>query len=215
VPLSEVTEMTDLDSRTTIKTPARAEDDPHAGPILLGIARSAIASRGSAVVVGLDDPAWLCEPGATFVTITQDGALRGCIGSVDPVRPLRQDVVQNACAAAFHDPRFRPLRAQDVPAVRIEVSLLSATTPLPATSRQELIEHLHPHVDGLILNWFGHRATFLPQVWEQLADPAEFVEHLLHKAGLPIGFWSPDMCARRFGVTAWHEPHDLKLSRTP
>jgi len=207
--------MTDLDTRTTVKAPLRPEDDPNAGPILLRLARSAIASRGSVPAPEGDEPAWLAAPGASFVTITQDGALRGCIGSVEPLRPLRQDVLHNACAAAFHDPRFRPLRSQEVPAVRIEVSLLSATSPLPASTREVLLKHLHPHVDGLILNWFGHRATFLPQVWEQLPDPGEFVEHLLHKAGLPVSFWSPDMCARRFGVTAWHEPHDLQLARMP
>lgn len=207
--------MTDLDSRTTVKALLRPEDDPHAGPILLRLARSAIASRGSFSALDAPEPAWLSAPGASFVTITQDGGLRGCIGSVEPLRPLRQDVLHNARAAAFHDPRFRPLRSEEVPGVRIEVSLLSATSPLPATSREVLLEHLRPHVDGLILNWFGHRATFLPQVWEQLPDPGEFVEHLLHKAGLPVSFWSPDMCARRFGVTAWREPHDLQLSRLP
>ena len=207
--------MTALDSRTTVGTSLRPEDDPHAGPVLLRLARTAIASRGSAVRLRADDPDWLDAPAATFVTITQDGGLRGCIGSIEPIRTLRDDIVHNACGAAFHDSRFSPLRSQDVPRVRIEVSLLSATSPLPATSREVLIEHLRPHVDGLILNWFGHRATFLPQVWEQLPEPGEFIEHLLHKAGLPISFWSPDVCARRFGVTAWSEPHDLQLTRWP
>ena len=220
--------MTDLDSRTETRqtsaagtalqsrsaAPARPEDDPGAGPILLGLARSAIAARG-AVAAPQNAPAWLGEPAATFVTLTQAGRLRGCIGSIHPSRTLRDDVVHNACAAAFHDPRFPPLSAQDVPRVRIEVSLLSATEPLPASTREELIEHIRPGVDGLILAWHGHRGTFLPQVWEQLPDAQDFLEHLLHKAGLPVTFWAPELTARRFGVTAWAEPDELALVRTP
>lgn len=207
--------MTELDTRTTVGAPLHPEDDPHAGPVLLGIARAAIASRGSSGAAHAGDPGWLAEPGATFVTITEDRALRGCIGSIQPSRTLREDVVHNACAAAFHDPRFPPLRAQDVPRVRLEVSVLSATSPLPATSREVLLEHLQPHVDGLILGWHGHRATFLPQVWEQLPEPGDFLDHLLRKAGLRSDFWASDMAARRFGVTAWAEPHDLRLAQTP
>jgi AmmeMemoRadiSam system protein A len=207
--------MTELDTRTAVGAPLHPEDDPHAGPILLGIARAAIAYRGSSGGAHPEHPEWLAEPGATFVTITEDGSLRGCIGSIQPVRTLRDDVVHNACAAAFHDPRFPPLHAQDVPRVRLEVSVLSATSPLPATSRELLLEHLRPHTDGLILGWHGHRATFLPQVWEQLAKPDAFVDHLLRKAGLRSDFWASDLVARRFGVTAWHEPDDLRLTRVP
>lgn len=204
--------MTELDTRTTVTTPLQAADDPHAGPILLGIARAAIASRGSSGSAHPDEPVWLSEPGAAFVTITEDGSLRGCIGSIQPTRSLRDDVVHNACSAAFHDPRFPPLRAQDVPRVRLEVSVLSATSPLPASTRAGLIGQLRPHTDGLILGWHGHRATFLPQVWEQLPEPDDFVDHLLRKAGLRSDFWATDVVARRFGVTAWTEPHDLRLT---
>lgn len=211
--------MTDLDSRTDVAVvrehpraaPLRPEDDPGAGPVLLGLARAAIAARGS-VSLPQGAPDWLGEPGATFVTLTQDGRLRGCIGSVEAYRRLGEDIIHNACSAAFHDPRFPPLPAQHIPAVRIEVSLLSATEPIPATSREELLEGLRPGVDGLILAWHGHRGTFLPQVWEQLPDPHDFVEHLLHKAGLPVVFWSEDVVAHRFGVTAWREPDELALA---
>ncbi len=218
--------MTDLDSRTRPAAahpgpaaareqpaPPRPQDDPSAGPVLLGLARTAIASRG-VVASASDAPAWLGEPGASFVTLTQDGRLRGCIGSVHPSRRLGDDVIRNACSAAFHDPRFPPLPAQELPGVRIEVSLLSATEPIPAASRDELLASLRPGVDGLILSWHGHRGTFLPQVWEQLPDPHDFVEHLLHKAGLPVVFWSEDVVAHRFTVTAWHEPDELPLTRT-
>jgi AmmeMemoRadiSam system protein A len=207
--------MTELDMRAVVGAPEHPEDDPHAGPVLLGIARAAIASRGSSGAAQPDDPAWLAERRASFVTITEDARLRGCIGSVQPSRTLRDDVVHNACAAAFHDPRFPPLRSQDVPRVRLEVSVLSATSPLPADTRETLLGHLRPHTDGLILGWHGHRATFLPQVWEQLPEPADFVDHLLRKAGLHTDFWAGDIVARRFGVIAWSEPHDLLLTRMP
>ena len=222
--------MTDLDSRTDVHlasahpgpaavreqppaAPLRPQDDPTAGPVLLGLARTAIAARRS-VTEPPDAPAWLHEPGATFVTLTQDAHLRGCIGSVQPHRRLGEDVMRNACSAAFHDPRFPPLHVQDIPSIRIEVSLLSSTEPIPATTREELLERLQPGTDGLILTWHGHRGTFLPQVWEQLPDPHDFVEHLLHKAGLPVVFWSEDVVAHRFGVTAWHEPDELALAHT-
>jgi AmmeMemoRadiSam system protein A len=207
--------MTELDTRTAVGAPQHLADDPHAGPVLLGIARAAIASRGSSGGIHPDDPAWLDEPGAAFVTITEDGSLRGCIGSIQPTRTLRDDIVHNACSAAFHDPRFPPLRAQDVPRVRLEVSVLSATSPLPASSRDILLERLRPHTDGLVLGWHGHRATFLPQVWEQLPEPRDFVDHLLRKAGLRSDFWAVDVVAHRFGVTAWAEPPDLLLTRLP
>ncbi len=212
--------MTDLDSRVTASRsgvdvaldPARPEDDPQAGPILLGLARSAIVARGG-VAVPDDAPGWLGEPGATFVTLTRQGRLRGCIGSIQARRHLSEDVVHNACAAAFHDPRFPPVAAAEVPGVRIEVSLLSASEPLPSRTREELLCAVRPHVDGLILGWHGHRGTFLPQVWEQLPEPEDFIEHLLHKAGLPVSFWAPDLTVRRFGVTAWAEPEHRELVR--
>ncbi len=222
--------MTDLVSRTDVRlapahpgpaavreqppaAPLRPEDDPGAGPVLLGLARAAIASR-RVLPTPPDAPGWLDEPGATFVTLTRDGRLRGCIGSVQAFRRLGDDVMRNACSAAFSDPRFPPLPVHEIPNVRIEVSLLSTTEPIPAPSRDELLAHLVPGVDGLILAWHGHRGTFLPQVWEQLPDPHDFVEHLLHKAGLPVVFWSEDVVAHRFGVTAWHEPDELPLART-
>jgi AmmeMemoRadiSam system protein A len=212
--------MTDLDFRATVPShgvdappgPNRPEDDPQAGPILLGLARSAIVARG-AVAAPDDAPDWLGEPGATFVTLTRQGRLRGCIGSVQARRRLSDDVVHNACAAAFHDPRFPPVAAAEVPGVRIEVSLLSDSEPLPSRTREELLYAVRPHVDGVILGWRGHRGTFLPQVWEQLPEPEDFIEHLLHKAGLPVSFWAPDLTARRFGVTAWTESEHRELVR--
>jgi len=180
--------------------------DPSAGLILLGLARSAIAARGASVPRTGREPAWLARPGAVFVTLTRNGRLRGCTGSIEPRRSLREDVIRNASAAAFHDSRFPPLPAAELPHVRIEVSLLSPTEQHSFNTREDLLARLRPGVDGLILSWHGHRGTFLPQVWEQVPDPEDFLTHLLHKARLPVFFWEPDVTVRRFTVTAWSEP---------
>jgi AmmeMemoRadiSam system protein A len=185
------------------------ESDPSAGPILLGLARSAIAARGTSIPRTVDEPAWLLRPGAVFVTLTRNGRLRGCTGSIEPRRSLREDVMRNACAAAFHDSRFPPLPAAELPHVRIEVSLLSPTEQLSFASREDLLARLRPGVDGVILSWHGHRGTFLPQVWQQVPDPEDFLTHLLHKARLPVFSWEPDVTVRRFTVTAWSEPAEF------
>jgi hypothetical protein len=182
------------------------ESDPSAGPILLGLARSAIAARGTSIPRTADEPAWLSRPGAVFVTLTRNGRLRGCTGSIEPKRSLREDVMRNASAAAFHDFRFPPLPAAELPHVRIEVSLLSPTEPLSFATREDLLARLRPGVDGVVLSWHGHRGTFLPQVWQQVPDPEGFLTHLLHKARLPVFSWEPDVTVRRFTVTAWSEP---------
>ena len=185
--------------------------DPSAGPILLGLARAAIAARlGRAPAVDESAP-WLAAPGACFVTLTLDGRLRGCIGSLEPHRSLLADVTHNARAAAFSDRRFPPLSAAELPRTRIEVSLLSPSEPLEAGSEAELVAQLRPGVDGMILAWDGHRGTFLPQVWEQLPDPQQFLNRLKQKAGLPVSFWSPQVTVRRYGVTAWTEPADRPM----
>lgn len=192
--------------RRPVPPPLHPESDPSAGPILLGLARSAIAARGTSIPRTGEGPAWLSRPGAVFVTLTKDGRLRGCTGSIEPRRSLREDVMRNACAAAFHDSRFPPLPAAELPHVRIEVSLLSPTEQLSFRSREDLLSQLRPGVDGLILSWHGHRGTFLPQVWREVPAPEDFLAHLLHKARLPVFFWEPDVTVRRFTVTAWSEP---------
>ncbi len=136
-------------------------------------------------------PARLREPGATFVTLTKHGRLRGCIGSLEPVRPLAQDVQENAVAAALRDPRFWPVQPDELPDLRVEVSYLTPLRPLPYTSPQDLLRRLRPGVDGVVLvdPATGRRATFLPQVWEQLPDPAAFLSHLSLKMGAPPDAW--------------------------
>ncbi len=127
----------------------------------------------------------LRRPGASFVTLTIDGQLRGCIGSIEPRRPLVLDVQENALAAAFRDPRFWPLTPEEFDRVRIEVSVLTPPQPLPYRDGADLIAKLRPGVDGVIIERGWQRATFLPQVWEKLPDPREFLAHLCLKAGLP------------------------------
>lgn len=186
---------------------AAALDGPDGrGPVLLALARQAIAG-----VLGLpgrpveDDAPWLAAPGATFVTLHLEGDLRGCIGSTLAHRPLRDDVRHNARAAAFSDPRFTPLTRAEYPGIDLEVSLLTPPEPLPVQSEAEALFQLRPGRDGLILELGRHGATFLPQVWEALPDPRDFLVQLKRKAGLPAGFWSSEIRLSRYGVEKWEE----------
>lgn len=187
------------------------------GTVLLSLARQEIervfgvssGERPGELREPTTDP-WLAEPGATFVTLKLDGELHGCIGSVTPYRPLGEDLKHNACSAAFHDPRFEPLTAAQLPLVRIEVSLLSPVEPLKFESEEDLLSQLEPGVDGLVLESGLHRGTFLPQVWEQLPEPRDFLRHLKRKAGLEPGFWSPEIRVSRYTVAKWGEDEVLR-----
>lgn len=130
-----------------------------------------------------DNPA-LAEKRATFITLTQNGTLRGCIGSILPYRTLLDDLVHNAKAAAFSDPRFAPLSEQELDSTKIEVSLLTVPQSVEYRDSNDLASKIRPGRDGVILNLDGYQATFLPQVWEQLSDFASFFGHLCQKAGL-------------------------------
>ncbi len=182
-------------------------DDGRKGPLLTGLARAAIARRLGIPRAEPDaaDAPWLHEPGASFVTLHEHGRLRGCIGSLHAHRPLIDDVRENAVAAAFHDPRFPPLAPEEFDRIDIEVSVLSTPEPIAADNEPALLAQLEPGRDGLILQYGAHRATFLPQVWEQLPDPALFVAQLKQKAGLPPDFWHPDMQCWRYRVEAYAE----------
>ena len=173
-----------------------------AGAVLLPLARRAIEDRRAKAPA---EPAWLGEPGATFVTLTEGGRLRGCIGSLEAWRPVGQDVLDNARAAAFRDPRFRPVEASELPRLRVEVSLLSASEPVVFADEADALACLRPGVDGLVLTAAGRRGTFLPQVWEELPDPRDFLAHLKRKAGLPASYWGPDVRLDRYTVTKWRE----------
>lgn len=152
-----------------------------------------------------NDAAWLDQPGATFVTLTHAGVLRGCIGSLAAHRALRADVIANAEAAAFRDPRFAPLTANEWPQVRIEVSLLTAPQLMTVRDEADALAQLRPHQDGVILEAGAQRATFLPQVWEQIAEPRAFLAALKQKAGLPLAYWGPDLRLSRYGVAKFSE----------
>jgi AmmeMemoRadiSam system protein A len=145
----------------------------------------------------------LTRPAATFVTLTQDGQLRGCIGSLEAYRPLATDVTENAVAAAFRDPRFLPLEPADWPRTRAEVSLLTPAEALLFTDEADALSRLRPGIDGLILTHGRQRATFLPQVWESLPEPRHFMAQLKLKAGLPADFWDDAVTLARYGVEKW------------
>jgi uncharacterized protein len=131
----------------------------------------------------------LKEQGASFVTLTIGGQLRGCIGALQAYQPLAEDVREHAIAAALEDPRFPPVESQELNAINIEVSYLTEPYPLEYSSTDELIKKLHPNVDGVILSDGLRRATFLPQVWEKIPDPANFLDNLCYKMGANADAW--------------------------
>ncbi len=134
-------------------------------------------------------PAGLRQKGASFVTLTIAGELRGCIGSLEAYQPLYQDVQQHAVEAALEDYRFQPVTEEELPLISIEISRLTAPEPLPYTSPTSLTGLLRPNQDGVILRDGARRATFLPQVWEQLPQPAMFLSHLCQKMGASPDLW--------------------------
>jgi AmmeMemoRadiSam system protein A len=181
----------------------------NAGPILTGIARTAIAHK-----LGRDDEmephgeSWLFAPGAAFVTLTVgDGILRGCVGSLQAHRPLVEDVQQNALAAAFRDTRFMPVEDKDLDGIHIEVSVLSDPESINFTSEDDALAQLRPGIDGVIFQATdsGSQATFLPQVWDDLKDPKEFMQHLRRKARVSFNYWGSDVKLWRYQVVAFHE----------
>jgi len=130
---------------------------------------------------------------SSFVTLNLHGQLRGCIGSLVATRMLVLDVANNAAAAAFNDRRFKPLKPAEFADLDLHISVLSPARPLLVNSRDELLEHLRPGIDGLILQEGNHRSTYLTSVWEKLPDPDQFVSELRAKAGLPKEGWSDAM----------------------
>ena len=140
----------------------------------------------------------LRAPGACFVTLNRSGQLRGCIGSLSAHRPLVEDVADNAYAAAFSDPRFPPLREEELEGLDIHISILTPAEPMRFDSEADLLRQLQPGVDGLIMEEGFRRGTFLPSVWEQLPSPDLFLTHLKQKAGLPTNYWSDTLRVSRY-----------------
>jgi hypothetical protein len=170
---------------------------------LLELARGAIAVALGGVPVDSADAPWLREPGATFVTLRAGATLRGCIGSLEPRRALTDDVAANAVAAALRDPRFPPLEANELSGLTVEVSLLGRAEPMAFRDRADLAAQLVPGEDGVILECGSRRATFLPQVWDALPDPGDFLDALARKAG--IGRIDERCRAQRYRVRKWSD----------
>lgn len=146
------------------------------------------------------------ERRGTFVTLTIEGALRGCIGHIVPQESLLDGVKINAINAAFKDPRFRPLSAKEWEKVKIEVSVLTDPQPLSYSGGEDLLRRLRPGIDGVILKKGFYQGTFLPQVWEQLPDAEEFLNHLCLKAGLDENAWRRGKLeVSTYQVEAFHE----------
>ncbi len=142
---------------------------------------------------------------AAFVTLNRNGMLRGCIGHLQAMAPLVQDVAENAYAAAFRDPRFPPLTLPELKGLEIHISILTPARPLEFSSEADLVARLRPGIDGLILEDGRHRGTFLPSVWESLPEPHEFLRHLKRKAGLPPDFWSDTVRILRYETESFSE----------
>jgi len=184
---------------------ADEQSEQKLGRLLLRVARNAIAQRLGAAGTAIPDARELRVPAATFVTLTRDGQLRGCIGSLEASRPVVEDVTENAVAAAFRDPRFAPLEADELADLRVEVSRLTSPEPLPCSSEAEALEALRPGEDGVIFEEGARRATFLPQVWEALPRPPDFLGRLKEKAGFDASYWSPRVRLYRYRVRKWKE----------
>ena len=175
------------------------------GEVLPSLARAAIASRFGLWFDSQNDTSFLNEHGACFVTLMQTGRLRGCIGSLQAFRPLLNDVKENAIAAAFRDPRFKPLATSEYNEICIEVSLLSPLKAMTISNEEDALTQFQPGVDGVVLHCGDKRGTFLPQVWESLPEPRRFLEELKRKAGLPGDFWSDEVHLFRYHVEKWSE----------
>jgi len=160
----------------------------------------------------------LREHRACFVTLTKNGALRGCIGSIFPEESLYQAVIRRAHSAAVEDSRFPPVRGNELKQLDIEISVLTIPQPLKFSSPQDLLAKLRPHIDGVVLQVGRRQATFLPQVWEQLPDKQEFLSELSQKAGLAPSAWmDPSAEVLTYQVEAFKEDGkaESKTDRPP
>ncbi|WP_051704195.1 AmmeMemoRadiSam system protein A [Glycomyces sp. NRRL B-16210] len=181
--------------------------EPETGEAAVALARTAVATSfdplpptPAELLAAVADLPALARRAATFVTLERDGTLRGCIGTLTALRPLGLDVIRNARLAA-RDPRLPPVRAEEVPALRVEVTVLSPSEALPVRGFASLLDRLRPGEDGLTLkDAAGRRATFLPSVWSGLPEPERFVAALLRKGGWPRELWTGDL-----RTAAWPE----------
>lgn len=190
-----------------MSTPLAAADQQ----TLLRLARAALAAAAERHPPPPVDPAGLSPaltaPGASFVTLMAGGQLRGCIGGLQAERALYADVQRHAQAAARHDPRFEPVAPAEVPAIVIEISVLTAPQPLAYADADDLLRKLRPHVDGVVLSQGRRRATFLPQVWERAPEPERFLDLLCDKLGLRPAAWRrAQLGVETYQVSSFAEP---------
>jgi AmmeMemoRadiSam system protein A len=157
-----------------------------------------------------DVPAEAASNGAAFVTLRREGRLLGCIGSMEPYRPLADDVATHAFDAAFRDPRLPAVTLDDWEHMDIDVSVLGPLQPVDVHDRVGLMAALRPGTDGVLLTSREGRGTFLPSVWQQARSPEEFVDMLWRKAGLRAGRWPSDLLVERYQVEEFGE-HDLPV----
>lgn len=143
-------------------------------------------------------PDGFSRPAACFVTLHKNGLLRGCIGTMEAREPLATAVAGAAFSAGFRDPRFPPLGPEEADRLELEISILSPMQDIPVSSEQDLLTQLRPGIDGVLLEENGRHAVYLPSVWEQLPEPAQFIRQLKMKGGWPADYWSGDMQAKRF-----------------
>ena len=181
-----------------------SDHDSALGLVLLNQARAAIAEKLNTVAPPILEHPTLDQPGTTFVTLKQHGTLRGCIDHLEATRSLRRDVRKNAVAAACRDPRFPPLSIAEWAVIKLEVSLLGTITMQPCTSEADALALIVPGVDGVVLTSGHHRATFLPQVWENWPQADNFLAQLRLKAGLQQA-WPANMMLGRYRVTKFVE----------
>ena len=184
------------------------------GQNLLKLARMSIARKLGAET-GKNDPAFskkefsdasFQKKRGVFVTLLLDGKLRGCIGNLDPDETVAEGVRRNALNAAFEDPRFPPLQPEELERITIEVSILTKPEPLEYRDKDDLLSGLTPYADGVILGKNSKKATFLPQVWEQVSGPEEFLSHLCRKAGMPAEQWKKgDLSIKVYRVQSFEE----------
>ncbi|GAB4488135.1 MAG: hypothetical protein Fur0016_04670 [Anaerolineales bacterium] len=179
--------------------------------ILLRLAREALQRGVRGEEIPPPDPAALTpalrSEGASFVTLTVHGQLRGCIGALEPYQSLAEDVQEHAVAAALHDPRFPPVTPVELPHIHIEISRLTRPQPLPYADADDLLAKLNPALDGVILRDGYRRATFLPQVWEQLPEKEIFLNHLCQKMGASPDLWrKKHLQVETYRVEQFHEP---------
>jgi hypothetical protein len=205
------------EARKPLATSGSSQFTPEEQRTLLRLARKSVTAAVTGSEAPKDDPkvaAKFRERRACFVTLTRNGDLRGCIGSLSPQESLYGAVISRAKAAATEDPRFNAVQPNELDKIEIEISVLTLPEPLAFTSPRDLLEKLRPGIDGVVLSVDGQTATYLPQVWEQLPDKRTFLRELSQKAGLAADAWtSPAATVMTYQVEAFHEDRDAALNR--